>query len=509
MMKIKPILLVIILFICFDTSSAQVLDLMSNPVNNLFNTNNLHNEVDYSFPSLTLYRMNQNPAALLLSDKKTSMLISYKFNKEEGDYRKVFEENQKMLNNPVIDVIYRMDTNQALHTSISFFENYSSSKYYSENRFPYRGNPFLLADDNPGDFSVDMLCLEADYNKKLFNDLDLGVEVCYNVGEGLKKFFPKPTSDYRDIGLRAGLTYHIDENNPICVFGDYFNLYEEITFDDNARSPKIYRFRGLDYPIILNALTGATRMYKNDGFGGGIEYQHIFPNNLNLICTFRAFYDKEIVSDGITYSKDDGEWRERNYEGKLTGSYSLEDITFRAGLLYEYNYQNALNANRTLITLNRKNYVFSPFMGMQYKLNNDICLNFLYQVFITGNKTDDYMNYVYYSIPSVSHSPELSFNCNLSENISASLLYRVNFYNPKVDKFTAVDPGEVYSKFFEPDIKLLQEKYTQHFIRSVFTYHFGLFGDFGFIAHYGRIDSENDKYKNNINFTAFFNLFIF
>jgi hypothetical protein len=509
MNKTRLILFFIALILYLDNSIAQKLDLLCNPVNNLFNTNNQHNDIEYIFPSLSLYRMNQNPADLLLSDKKTSMLIAYNFNKEEGSYRKVFEEEQKMLNNSVIDIIFRMDTSQALHSSISFFENYSTTKYYSENRFPYRGNPFLIADDNPGDFRQDMLCLETDYVKKLFNNLDLGVQISYNVGEGLKKYFPKPTSDYRDIGARLGFTYQIDENNPVSIFGDYFNLFEEITFDDNARSPKIYRFRGLDYPIILTALTGATRQYKDEGFGGGFEYQHIFNSNFNIIFSARAFQDKEIVIDGISSPTDDGRWKEKNYEIKLTGVYTGNDISLRSGLLYEYNYQNALKGTRDEITLNRKNYIISPFIGIGYKLNNDLNIHFLYQMFIAGQKTNDYINYIYYSIPYINYSPEISANYKFSENLSLSLLYRINLYEPEIKDIETIAPGEIYFKFFDPDIKLLQEKYTSHFIRTMLTYHYGLFGDFGFVAHFGRIVSDDTKYRNNINFSVFLNLFIF
>jgi hypothetical protein len=498
----------LLIFFC-EGLLAQNLYLKDNVANDLFNPN-YSNDKKYQFFNLVdLYQLNQNPASLLLSNRKTDLFISYNYNLEKGDFRRIFDEEKKTVNKPVIDITYRIDTNQAVHGNISFYENYSYDRSYAENRFPYRGDPYILADVNPGDFKLDMLNIETEYSRRIFNKIILGTQISYSIGEGLKKYFPKPTSMYRDLGLRLGLNYELNDDNEFGIFGEYFNFYEEIIFGDNTRNPVLLKFRGLDYPVIFAGLSSVTRIYRNDGWGAGVEYQGSLTEKFDLLASARIFTDLENVTDGITFPKAQGRWRENQYEIKVIGNYKDQSFSAKAGLLCEINEQASARPKIDEAMMKRNSYLFSPFVGYHYQFSPTFSSYILYQPYFSKIEVQDFINTIKYSVPSVSHSLELGANFRSSEYVEVSLIYNLLGHSPTYEKIEVSDPSSSFFTYFEPDIKYEQTKFTNHKITGKLVYHFGILGDFGFVIQDSHLTANNDKYRDYINFSAFINLFIF
>jgi hypothetical protein len=488
---------------------SQNLFLIENPIRNIFDPNQKIKTTLNIFIPLNLYELNNNPGNLIFSDKKTNLGILYNNLTEKGDFRKPFDEEKLNINKPQIDITYLIDTIQAVHSYISFNENSLTKKYYAENRFPYRGNPYIFADNNPGDVKTDYLTLEAEYSKKIYDDFSFGLLFNYGVGDAVKKEFPKPTSQYRDIGTKAGMSYFLNEVALFGFFVEYFNLYEEISFSDNQRSPRLIKFRGLDYPQIFAGLMGETRLYQCEGYGGGFEFSYSFNDQHSIISTLNFYSNKEKVTDGESFPKTQGRWFEDVLEGKLISNLIFDDLSVRSGLIYELNQQSALRPLINERILDRNNSNFSFFLGSSYKINKELKIFLLYQFYLLERKDEDYINYIKYDIPAISNSIVFGLDCTISEYFNFSLSYNPYIYNPKINKIQTNDPTDTYFTFFEPGIKYYQIRFLEHNFSTHFIYHLGILGDLGFIFNLNFLHTENNKIRDTYNFLTYINLYIF
>lgn len=509
--KVSILLFLLLLIACGgNTITAQELNLSNNVIDNLYSPYLPVNKNTFAFTNINLYDISGNPAMLILSGKKTNMKLGYLNGSDRNDFRRPFDEKKKSTNKGYVNVTYIIDTLQAIHSFISFNDEQSSDKRSLFNRYPYRGNPYTLGDNSEGKFDLQMLTIETDYSRKISEDFTVGAEFTYNVGNSVRRSFPKPTADYLELGGRLGIAYEIGENLIAGLFGDYFRTYEEINYSANYTSPTVYKFRGYDYPFLLLGTSSLTRRNEDDGIGGGFELKYFMNEKFTVLLSGKALTNEEKVTDGITVNpKLQGRWKQNNGEGFIAALYGDEKIELRAGAVIEIDRQFASRPNLDESILTKREYSFSGFAGVKYFLLPELKIHGLYQMISRKLEVKDYINYIEYDVPSLSHNLSGGINYAINEYFETGLEYTAMIYSPDKKEISTREPADFYYLYFLPEIEYYQTSFFCNSINANIVYHYGILGDLGLNLNMNFLNSDNKGIRNSFNINAYINLFIF
>lgn len=503
------ITLIILGFLSNNISFSQELNLINNVIDKIYQPDIISKKSISFYTDINSYDIYNNPVMLLFSDKKNNLKLGYINEHKKFDFRRPFEEEKQKKNIGFIDITYLIDTTQGIHSFIKFNDSYSKQRHNIFNLYPYRGNPYLLGDVNSGDFDLQMLTFEADYSK-ILSDLLIGGQLSYNVGNSVKRIFPKPTANYLEIGSRLSLGYKINEQLIASIFGDYFRTYEELRYEVTYTSPQIFKFRGLDYPFLLLGTSSLSRRNEDNGFGFGAQIKYSINDNMNIFINGKFQHNKEEVTDGITSNpKLQGKWQQNNGEGNILGIYSLNDYEIRIGGIIEIDRQFASKPDLNESILKRRNYCYSAFAGLRSQIFSQLSLSLLYQIFDFNYEVNDYINYVRYKIPSIQHSICIGANYDLNEYFNFSLDYKLLLYSPSTDELYIRQPAQYFYTYFLPEIEYYQTKYNVNNINLNFTYHYGILGDISLKSNIYNLNSDGKGVRNIYNFNLFINLFVF
>jgi hypothetical protein len=497
------------LFLSLNMGQAQELNLLDNVVYRLYSPSENYKGNSIFLP-VSLYDLNNNPAMLLNSDKKSNMCIGYLNESNKNDFRRPFEEEKKSTNIGFADITYMIDTLQAIHSVIKFNNEYSTNRHNIFNLFPYRGDPYLLGDANTGNLDLQMLTIETDYAREVYSGLTLGAEFSYKVGNSVRKYFPKPTADYLEIGSRLSLGYKIGDKLIAGIFGDYFKTYEEIQYEVSYTSPTIFKFRGDDYPFLLLGTSSLTRKNEDFGTGGGFELKYLANENLTFYLTGKGITDEEKVTDGVTVNPQlQGKWKENTGTGNFIAVYNTENYELRAGAVIEINRQFASRPTLAESILKRRDNSFSGFAGINYKINSNLSIFCLYQLIDENLELNDYVNYIRYQVPSITHVISAGIGYNFSEYFGANINYQAAIYRPTIDDIYTRAAAQYFYSYFMPEIKYYQTNYFSNSILASAVYHYGILGDIGLNAKINLLKSDGQGSRNSSVINAYINLFIF
>lgn len=214
--------------------------------------------------------------------------------------------------------------------SFSYRLSRAAEKFWSQNRQPYSGLPFVLADSSCGDWELNGLMWQVEISRVLLKDwLYGGVAVFYNVDEEYQNIFPRPRGNHRDIVMDAGIGAAQAERWRIGITLKYYNFQESLKTSgyslDQEKTPIFYKVRGLDMPLVFRGQTSEERLYSIAGTALSVD--GMVHNFRSLTIDFAANLGTSIADnvDGGAYPIEQGSWDDEY------ASYVLA-LTARSGL---------------------------------------------------------------------------------------------------------------------------------------------------------------------------------
>lgn len=184
---------------------------------------------------------------------------------------------------------------------------------------PFRGMPFIIADDKSADWRLQYYNLAARLSTpKLTDNLYAGLGVNYSVSTGAKQLDPRPENRYYSLELTPSIAWMIDAKNSLGGTFYYKNMHEtsDISSKNSYVNSTFYRLQGLG-AFTETTGTGANRDYRGNGFGGELEYG-LKSDKIDLLFSGGYIYDYENVIDGTNLIVNTSKALRDNYWGGLS-----------------------------------------------------------------------------------------------------------------------------------------------------------------------------------------------
>lgn len=342
----------LISFVCFIPISAQEIDSTS--------VNTTHLDL-YRHSNLWLRSMN----AAGLNDLETLVYtdVSGSYSYTKGQFTRV-QEGKK--NNGFI-----FDAEGAVRLKGAYMwgkfsletEKRRDSQFNASIIDPFRGMPFIVADENISDWRIQYYNLETKISMpKFFDKLYAGIGVNYNVATGAKQLNPRPENRYYKLELTPSLVWTIDDKNRLGGTFYYSNMHEisniNIKYTDDVY---FYELEGLGvFKQSLNT-AGKNRDYRGNAYGAELNYA-IKGNVFNLLMSARYIYDYEDVIDGSSQLINISKAIRDNYYGNIVATINngkhMHELSLEAsyrdinGIFYDNDKDPDDTVNQ--ITLNKK-----------------------------------------------------------------------------------------------------------------------------------------------------------
>lgn len=200
------------------------------------------------------------------------------------------------------------------------FENESrkDSRFNASLINPFRGTPYIIADETSSEWKVQYYNLEAKASSaKLFNLLYIGLGIDYNVSTGAKQLNPRPKNDYYHLQLTPSLVIRPNDNNKIGASFFYKSHSEKVDIKsvDYGSYYPIYMLEGLG-AYTTTSILDRTREYSGATTGTEIQYGYK-TDNIDLVFDLGYQYDYEDVFDGT---------RKRTNNNKTLSDYYYTNI---------------------------------------------------------------------------------------------------------------------------------------------------------------------------------------
>lgn len=219
-----------------------------------------------------------------------------------------------------------------------------AGKMWSQNRQPYSGMPFVLADSSTGSWQLNGLIWNVEVSRELISDhLFGGLSVFYNVDESYKDIFPRPQDSHRDLMVAGSLGMITSGDARFGMMLKYSNMQESMrTWKyslDQEKTPIFFKPRGLDVPLIFRGETSEERLYTIKGLTFSVDgsLQNIIAEQLNFAGNYGFSFADNV--DGGAYPIDQGSWKD-NYVSYSTDIVfdinSRIDVVLLSDGLYRY-----------------------------------------------------------------------------------------------------------------------------------------------------------------------------
>lgn len=166
---------------------------------------------------------------------------------------------------------------------------------------PFRGMPFIIADDKSSDWRLQYYNLETKIAfPKLFDRLHTGLGVNYNVSTGAKQIDPRPSNRYYSLELTPSIVFPINDYHNLGGTFYYKNMHETSATElkNSYQSATFYYLEGLG-AFTETTGTAANRDYRGDSFGGELQYS-ITSEQADFMLTGGYIYDYENVINGMS-----------------------------------------------------------------------------------------------------------------------------------------------------------------------------------------------------------------
>lgn len=204
---------------------------------------------------------------------------------------------------------------------------------------PFRGMPYIIADDRSSDWRLQYYCLETRISTpKLLDKLYAGTGISYRVSTGAKQLDPRPQNRYYALEITPSIVWTVNDRHNLGATGYYKNMHEtsDIEFKNSYQDATFYYLEGLG-AFTQTTGTGRHRDYRGNAFGGELQYS-IQSERFDFLLSAGYIYDYENVIDRTQKIINDAKTVSDNYSGQMTLVFKGEK--YRHLLLANASYQN-------------------------------------------------------------------------------------------------------------------------------------------------------------------------
>lgn len=304
----------------------------------------------YSEELLKIYNpwmATQNTSGLYhFADQESISELYASFNNITGDFARTMDASN-VNTYSVGSYSYQKYKNIGLFGKFEYQNSYEDNVNWCDVMNPYSGNPFILGDENGGDYHKELFHMEGGMSSTLFGEKSIwGIGVEYISSTGGKDNDPRPLNKLMKAEIKPGLLFTI--NNFRLGFNfNYSFTKEEInmkSFVDNE-SYILYQFRGLGLYTFDN-VSSFNRNYFSNRYGGNIQLGFNI-GDIENITEAGFFYKKENVEDGSSTIKDFGYYEEELMSLKSSFILKKEDFIHKFVISGEvYDRMGAINILR-------------------------------------------------------------------------------------------------------------------------------------------------------------------
>lgn len=230
---------------------------------------------------LNLYDFGKNVAFLFEDQKFDVLKIRPGISSTKGDYRRFFDyesssiyslnfDGIKILKDGVFRgyVVYEVELRKNVNRSLK--------------RYPYTGIPFFIADTTVGNFLYNGPKVGFQYSFEFMKNLLMGIELNYQIVNGLKDVYSRAKSLYRNIDGNLSLAYKLS---------DAFSIGGKISQLDNKESieaksedlfdAEIFNYRGDTYSFRRRSQS-IDQTYREKATAYSIQTTFTPINDLNI-----------------------------------------------------------------------------------------------------------------------------------------------------------------------------------------------------------------------------------
>lgn len=367
--------LVLYLFIVFFINSSRLFSFGKNIV---FNETLCYNDTTKSF---RIFHFDENPACLLHLWQSDYFQFSSSSSNSWGNYKRRFDAEGNHVNNIGFSGQTKLDQKSVFSGESSYIFDWRSNQNRSLKYETYTGEAFFITDTTKGNFLYHGPNIGFSYCYQIIPKLSLGLNVNYNLLDGIKNNYSQAQSVIRNIYLKSGLIYYFKPSFAVGATFDYFDAQESIEAKGNGPYVvDIHNFRGDEHSVLNRGLYLFQKVHK---IGSSFGAQIIFVPLKNIEVNFKGKYTNFDFKNLISESKIEDVHSNFNlYDGEFEVIYSfLSNFCLRNNFNYIYSQSWSKHPAGDFLLWKWNTKTLNNNIGLTYKfIQQDILLNMNYGI---------------------------------------------------------------------------------------------------------------------------------
>lgn len=452
------------------------------------------------------YYVGKNPAYLPYDNTDEWLHIQSLFDDKSGEFKQFIE--------PSVSRIYQLsfsgkkiiDETQIFKGRFAFqrIENHDwkwlSTRDYST------GNPFLLGDSTSGRSRFNGILMNAEYSNKLWDKFLIGLNFHYGVDEGMKEVSPRPTSIHRDINIRIGAGYLLNENITFGLVGNFYDFNERINYreDEGAllQETVLLKFRGYDFPFVIRKNV-ETRYSFHNGYKGYATAAFSF-NIFKAAAYIGSGVEQLVVKEDANNPTTVGLWQNNMIDAGLRTVLKLnKDLSL--GLNYKYTQSDmwARHPQFRVLYMEGKSPNHSFSLGAEYRLSNSLKIGIEGGLELLDISKDDYYSSVSWKSKGKLISGVIGTEIKLSDLISTTFTYGLNTFTVDETNLKFDVPSIYFNDYRLMDILFFQSGFMQHTLNGKIDVSPGFGGVISLIINYNLINTDKNLFTEKLKRNKF------
>ncbi|MGE5499529.1 MAG: DUF6850 family outer membrane beta-barrel protein, partial [Syntrophothermus sp.] len=442
------------------------------------------------------YYTGSNPAFLNceISDQLLSVQSAYKT--ESGDFRRFIDPEQTALFQMSASGKKSIDSLQLFKGSFGFQRIERNGWHWIQTRDYNTLNPFLLGDSTTGKTHYNGIVMKAEYGTMLFSKLLAGFSINYNVDESLKEVFPRPTGDYRDIDLRAGFGYLLNENYSAGISARIYDNLEKIKYleDEGGISQEVFllKFRGYDYPFVNKKKTENRSGFQNGIFTyGDFAYS---GSMMKLSAYFGGGIEQLSIKDDASRPANQGYWQNSPYEGALRAAITAAN-NISLGVAYRLRFDDmwAKHALGSVLLMENKMKHHEVKTGIEYSVTDKVTLGAEGGFISDEIKYTDYYSPLSWKMKGTAFTASLGAEIKWNEMLNTFISYGINSFSVSERSLQTGNEGPFFGQSRAADILFMLAEYIRHSVNSVISIKPAEWGIININLAYSTADPASDS----------------
>ncbi|WP_295119722.1 DUF6850 family outer membrane beta-barrel protein [uncultured Chitinophaga sp.] len=198
---------------------------------------------------------------------------------------------------------------------------------------PYRGMPFIVADLNASDWTLQHYDLQFNAATRAFGRWSWGLGAQYKASSGAKQRDIRTENYYYSIAVKPGVVYSLNDRQHIGFNLEYSNMKEEGSMSNvnTYVDQTYYELYGLG-TAVSQVGSGRTNNYEGDAWGGALQYAYKGDISLLVDATYKV--EAEDLQISFTVPRDGASVLRKSWKANVTLQKQTPRFLHSLGLQY-------------------------------------------------------------------------------------------------------------------------------------------------------------------------------